>query len=131
MYVSNNKFVISILLLTERKTMARRRHSTIFKKWNWQIKFPASYKIIMHVKACIHRCAMYRVHSHRELIKPAMRFYIIREQLRHHQPLVHTLAHSEHFPVRVVRAVFHIQVFLKFKSSCTVYWNAWPVILHR
>ena len=63
---------------------------------------------------------MYRVHSRYELIKHATSVYIVREQLRRHQPLVHTLARSEYFPIRVVHVLFHTRVLFKFKSSCTV-----------
>ena len=61
----------------------------------------------MYVIAYIQSCAMCQVHSWYELIKPAMSVYIVRKQLKRHQPLVHTLAHSEDFPVHVVRALFH------------------------
>ena len=50
------------------------------------------------------------MHSCYELIKHATSVYIIREELRRHQPLVHTLACSEYFPIRVVRALFHTRV---------------------
>ena len=105
--------VINILLLTKRKRIPHRQHydSTIFKKWDLQVTFPASYKVRTYVTACIHTCATCQVHSRYELIKHAMSVYIVREQLRHHQPLVHTLACSEYFPIRVVRALFHTQVF--------------------
>ena len=53
-------------------------------------------------------------------IKHATGVYIVCEQLRRHQPLVHTLARNEYFPIRVVRALFHTRVLFKFKSSCTV-----------
>ena len=74
----------------------------------------------MYVTACIHTYATYQVYSRYELIKTATSVYIVHKQLRHHQPLVYTPARSEYFPVRLVPALFHTQVFLKFKSSCTV-----------
>ena len=77
----------------------------------------------MYLTACIHTCATCQVHSHYELIKHATIVHIVREQLRCHQPLVHMLARSEYFPIRVVRALFHMRVFFKLKSSCTVYGN--------
>ena len=49
--------------------------TAIFKKWDLQVTFPVK---------CIHTCAMCRVHSHYEFIKPAMSVYIVREQFRHH-----------------------------------------------
>ena len=45
--------VINILLLTKRKRMARRRCSTIFKKWDLQVTLPAIYKVHTYVTACI------------------------------------------------------------------------------
>ena len=36
---------------------------TIFKKWDLQVTFPASYKVHMYVTACIHTFAMCRVTS--------------------------------------------------------------------
>ena len=49
----------------------------------------------------------------------AMSVYIAREQFIRHQPVVRTLACSEDFCTRVVRALLHTRVFVKFKSSCT------------
>ena len=37
-------------------------------------------------------------------IMSATSVYIVREQLRHHQPIMHTLACSESFPICVVHA---------------------------
>ena len=50
--------VINILLLTKRKRMACRQRSTIFKKWDLQVKFPAIYKVHTYVTAFIHTCDM-------------------------------------------------------------------------
>ena len=69
----------------------------------------------------MHSCATCRVHSRYELIKLSTSVYIVHEQLRRYQPLVHMLARSEDLPVRVVRVLFHTLVFLKFKSSCTIH----------
>ena len=91
--------MINILLLTKGKRIAHRQRSAIFKKWELQVPFPASYKV--------HTYATCRVHSCYELIKHATSVYIVREQLRCHQPLVHVLARS---PIRVVRALFHTRV---------------------
>ena len=99
--------VINILLLAKRKRIARRWRSTIFKKCDLQVTFPASYKVRTHT------CTKCRVHSRYELIKHATSVYIVREQLRRHQPLVHMLARSKYFPIRVVRALFHTRVFFK------------------
>ena len=68
----------------------------------------------MYVTACIHTCATCQVHSRYELIKHTTSVYIFREQLRRHQPLVHMLARSEYFSVRVVCALFHTRAFFKF-----------------
>ena len=50
----------------------------------------------------------------------AMSVYIAREQFIRHQPVVCTWACSEDFCTRVVRALLHTRVFVKFKLSCTV-----------
>ena len=47
--------------------------------------------------------------------------YIARKQFIRHQPVVCTLARSEDFCIRVVCALLHTRVFVKFKSSCTVH----------
>ena len=39
----------------------------------------------------------------------------------HHQTVERTRAYSEDFHNRVVRALLHTCVFMKFKSSCTVH----------
>ena len=49
--------------------------------------------------------------------------YIAREQFIRHQPVVCTLARSEDICTRVVRALLHTRVFVKFKSSCTVCYS--------
>ena len=67
-----------------------------------------------------HMSATCQMHLHCELIKPAASVYIVHEHLIHHQPVVHVLACSEDFPIRVVLALFHMQVFFKSKSSCNV-----------
>ena len=46
--------------------------------------------------------------------------YIACEQFIRHQSVVCTLARSEDFCTRVVRALLHTRVFVKFKLSCTV-----------
>ena len=45
--------LINILSLTKKKGMARRRRSTIFKKWDLQVTFPAIYREQTYVTACI------------------------------------------------------------------------------
>ena len=47
--------------------------------------------------------------------------YIACEQFIRHQTVERTQARSEDFHTRVVRALLHMHVFMKFKSSCTVY----------
>ena len=47
--------------------------------------------------------------------------YIAREQFIRHQTVERMQARSEDFHIRVVRALLHTRVFMKFKSSCTVY----------
>ena len=47
-------------------------------------------------------------------------FFILSKQLRHHQFLVHSQTLYEFFAVRVMRAQWCTQVFLKFKLSCTI-----------
>ena len=89
-----------------------------FKKRDLQVIFPAIFKVrtyVQYVTACIYTSAMCRVHSCCDLIKPATSVYIVREQLIHHQSVVHMLARSKDFPIRVVRALFHTRVFFKFK----------------
>ena len=100
--------------------MVRRRRSTIFKKWDLQVTFPAIYKVHTYVTACIYTSTTCRVHSRCELIKPTMSVDIVREQLIRHQPVVRTLARSKDFPICVVCALFHMRVFFKFILSCTV-----------
>ena len=46
--------------------------------------------------------------------------YIAREQFIRHQTVERTQARSEDFHTHVVRALLHMCVFMKFKSSCTV-----------
>ena len=46
--------------------------------------------------------------------------YIAREQFIRNQSVVCMLARSEDFCTRVVRALLHTHVFVKFKLSCTV-----------
>ena len=46
--------------------------------------------------------------------------YIAREQFLRHQTVERTQARSEDFHIRVVRALLHTRVFMKFKLSCTV-----------
>ena len=46
--------------------------------------------------------------------------YIAREQFIRHQTVKRTQARREDFHIRVVRALLHTRVFMKFKSSCTV-----------
>ena len=46
--------------------------------------------------------------------------YIAREQFIRHQTVERTQAHSEDFHIRVVHALLHMHVFMKFKLSCTV-----------
>ena len=100
--------MINIVLLTKRKIIAHRRHSTIFRKWDFQVTLPASYKVHTYVIACIHTYMRHVLSdSHYELINHVTSVYIVREQLRRHQPLVHMLARSEYFSIRVVHALFH------------------------
>ena len=49
-----------------------------------------------------------------------MSVYIAHEQFICHQTVERTQACSEDFHTRVVRALLHTRVFMKFKSSCTV-----------
>ena len=49
-----------------------------------------------------------------------MSVYIAREQFIRHQTVERTQARSEDFHIRVVRALLHTRVFMKFKLSCTV-----------
>ena len=50
----------------------------------------------------------------------AMSVYIALEQFIRHQPVVRTLARSKDFCTRVVHALLHTRVFVKFKSSCII-----------
>ena len=47
----------------------------------------------------------------------AMSIYIAREQFIRHQTVECMQAHSEDFNTRVVRALLHTRVFMKFKSK--------------
>ena len=47
--------------------------------------------------------------------------YIACEQFLRHQTVERTQARSEVFHIRVVRALLHTRVFMKFKLSCTVH----------
>ena len=47
--------------------------------------------------------------------------YIARGQFIRHQTVECTQARSKDFHTRVVRELLHTHVFMKFKSSCTVY----------
>ena len=47
--------------------------------------------------------------------------YIAHKQFIRHHPVVYIWARSEDFCTRVVRALLYTRVFVKFKSSCTVY----------
>ena len=58
-----------------------------------------------------------RVHSHREY---ATSVYIARKQFIRHQTVERKQARSEDFHTRVVCALLHTCVFMKFKLSCTV-----------
>ena len=49
--------------------------------------------------------------------------YIAREQFIRHQPVVCTPARSEDFCTCVVRALLHTHMFVKFKSTCTIFSN--------
>ena len=53
----------------------------------------------------------------------ATRVYIAHEQFIRHQTVERTQARSENFHIRVVCALLHTHVFMKFKSSCTVQWS--------
>ena len=50
----------------------------------------------------------------------ATSIYIARKQFLRHQTVERTQARSEDFHIRVVRALLHTRVFIKFKWSCTV-----------
>ena len=45
-------------------------------------------------------------------------------QLMRHQSPVRSRARSEYFYARAVRVQLHTRVFLKFKSSCTIFSDA-------
>ena len=55
--------------------------------------------------------------------------YIAREQFIRHQTVERTQACSKDFHIRVVHALLHTRVFMKFKSSCTVLVNLQAVKL--
>ena len=74
--------------------------STIVKKWDLRITFPAIYKVHTYIRNNLyiymyHASTACQVHSCCELIKPTMSVYIVREQLISHQPVVHTIAQSK------------------------------------
>ena len=46
-----------------------------------------------------------------------MSVYIVHKQLIPNQPVVHTLACSEDFPIHVVHVLFHTQVFLSLNQA--------------
>ena len=49
--------------------------------------------------------------------------YVAREPFIRHQPVMCMQARSEDFCPRVVRALLHMHMFVKFKSSCTVVYS--------
>ena len=52
--------------------------------------------------------------------------YIAHEKFIRHQTVKRTQARSEDFHTRVVRALLHMRVFMKFKLNCTV--SGWRVM---
>ena len=59
------------------------------------------------------------------LLRLATSNFTLRGQLKRHQVLVRSQACNECFAVRVVRVQWRTRVFLKFKSSCTVFQYLW------
>ena len=51
-------------------------------------------------------------------MKPSTSVYIVHKQLRRRQPLVHMLACSEYFPVRVVRVLCISQTSFPLSLNC-------------
>ena len=67
--------VMNVLLLTKRKRMAHRRRSTIFKKWDLQVTFPAIYKVHTYVTVCIYTCICHVSSALTLQVKPATSVY--------------------------------------------------------
>ena len=112
--------MIKILLLTKRKRIAHRWCSTIFKKWDLQVTFPASYKAHTYITACIHTCTMCQVHSRYKLIKHATSVYVYCPQAIEMSSTSSIHASSQRIYSYSYSACTHTQIFFKCKSSCTV-----------
>ena len=54
--------------------------------------------------------------------------YIAREQFIHHQTVERMQARIKDFHTRVVCALLHTRVFMKFKSSCTLAIYVAPLV---
>ena len=80
-----------------------------------EVTFPASYKVLTYVRNSLYIMCQVRSHYKLYLIKAATSVYIFAMSSA---CSAHTLACGEYF--HLVRALFHMQVFLKFKSSCTI-----------
>ena len=86
--------------------MVRMQISTIFKKWDLLITLEGKYVC----NSCIYTNILRPLHI--KCTHVASKLCT--------QSVVRTLAHSEDFCTRVVHALLHTRVFVKFKSSCTV-----------
>ena len=84
----------------------------------------------MYVRCCVFTCvcAILKSTPHVEctqvmsIFKPMMSKFTLLGQLRRHQVLMHSQACHEVFAVHVVRVQWRMRVFLKFKSSCTIFY---------
>ena len=81
-----------------------------------------------YVRCCIFTCDLAILESAprveytkvTSLLRLATSNVTLHGQLRCHQVIVHSQARHEFFAVHVVHVQWQTQVFLKFKSSCTV-----------
>ena len=97
-----------------------------------QATFPASYKVDTHAAMCLtdgiyasvdSMCGTVEgIHIRSSFTKTyyklVMSVFILHEQLRHYQFLVHSLTHNKYFDGHVVHMPLYTQIFSKFKSSC-------------
>ena len=107
-YVSHIKLsesgmhVINVLLLTKRKRMTCRWHSTMYLQEMGLAGNNPHYLQGTHIhnSLCIYMryaSATCQIHSHCQLIKPTTSVYIVHKKLIHHQLVVHMLARNKGF----------------------------------
>ena len=99
--------------------MARMRISTIFKKWDLLVTLEGKYVCNGFIYTNISRAPRVEC-AHVACKLCTQRVFILLASNLCHRPVVCTRARSEKFCTRVVHALLHMRVFVKFKSSCTI-----------